>query len=209
MQKLLFLMFFLIVSSVSLSAQVVQKGNVASVTFSKLPPDGVAFAEITSKYNNSPQGAAALFVMAMMAYSPKPINALQCLAQCVWPGLLVQGDLGYEGKQLKDAHIQQFRTQLGGIPHLPKAYIKGTSPDNLYLLPKQNFIVEVQTTAMSGDPASGTMKLFVRCTGAAVPRPLTVKKAEDGKWYVAEWSAMLTEVMPPRTSKDMSKDSDY
>ncbi len=201
----LFLSLFFVWNS---NAQISQKGNITSVLFVKPPQDGAAFAEIAGTYNKSPQGAAALFVMAMLSFSQKPINGLQSFAQCVWPDMLVVGELGYNNKQLKEADIQKLRTQIGAMTYLPKSYIKGATADNLYLLPKQNYVVEVQTTVMSGDPASGLMKVFVRCSGAAVPRPITLKKDANGLWYVYEWSAMLTEVTAPRNSKEMSRDSD-
>ena len=53
------------------------------------------------------------------------------------------------------------------------------------------------TNPHSGDPAHGTVKLFVECSGADSPRPVTLKRDPDGRWAPVEWSSLLSGIRPP------------
>jgi hypothetical protein len=49
----------------------------------------------------------------------------------------------------------------------------------------------------SGDPETGTFKVFITSSGASSPRPVTVKRNDKGIWKAYEWSTLIVGVEPP------------
>lgn len=47
------------------------------------------------------------------------------------------------------------------------------------------------------DQGGGRYKVFVRCSGAGSPRPVTCIRRADGTWAVEEWSSLLLGVRDP------------
>ncbi len=54
--------------------------------------------------------------------------------------------------------------------------------------------------AANGNRETGQYKVFVACSGAELPRPVTLKKNDQGLWKASEWSSLLVGVMPPMTT---------
>jgi len=51
--------------------------------------------------------------------------------------------------------------------------------------------------AVSGNRETGQYKVSVTCSGAELPRPVTLKKNDKGLWKASEWSSLLVGVIPP------------
>ena len=175
------------------------------VQFDRLPRDVEEFVMLRNQVATTPQGGAAMMVVALLAYVEDQELGQQCLTVAVDRGRLSEGSKGYKGWQLSNRDLQFLRGQLGGKEHLARSYIEGTGPDNGYCLPDPPYSVVCTDNQYSGDPASGSFKVFVNCSGAATPRPVTAKVNDKGIWKVSEWSSLLVGVEPPakRVSDDL------
>jgi hypothetical protein len=76
------------------------------------------------------------------------------------------------------------------------SYFAGTGPANGYEIP-DILEIELTTNQYSGNAEDGKQKFFVSCSGAASPRPVTVKQRADGSWFPHEWSSLVTGIIPP------------
>ena len=51
------------------------------------------------------------------------------------------------------------------------------------------------------EQSNGAMRIFIKCNGAASPRPITLKQNDKGIWKVSEFSSLFVGVAKP-ASKD-------
>jgi hypothetical protein len=86
--------------------------------------------------------------------------------------------------------------------YVPRSYVKGTTPENGYQLPAPPYVFEFSDTPYSGDVDAGTYKVFVACSGAASPRPVTVRRNNRGIWKAYEWSSLVVGVQAPAREVD-------
>jgi hypothetical protein len=174
------------------------------VQFDGIPSSIDGFVALRNQVASTPQGGAAMMVVALLAYVEDEELGRQCLAVAVDRGRLSEGPKGYKGWQLNNRDLQFLRNQLSGKAYLPRSYIQGTSPENGYELVAAPYAVECTDNQYSGGVDSGTYKVFVMCSGAATPRPVTVKANDKGIWKAFEWSSLLVGVQPP--AKQVSDD---
>jgi len=175
------------------------------VQFDQLPKSIDAFVTLRNQAAATPQGGAAMMVVALLVYAEDEELGQQCLTVAVDRERLFEGPKGYKGWQLSNRELQFLRRQLEGKAYLPRSYVAGTSPEGGYLLADPPYKIECTDNQYSGDSASGTYKVFVACSGAASPRPVTVKVNDKGIWKALEWSSLVVGVQPPakRTSDDL------
>ena len=136
-------------------------------------------------------------VLALLAYTKDEELGVQCLAVAVDRGRLQQGSKGYKGWQLSNGDLQRIRLQVQGRSYLPRSYIEGATPGNGYALIGAPYVVMCSDNPYSGDLDSGTYKIFVACSGADSPRPITLKRNNRGFWKASEWSSLLVGVRAP------------
>ena len=98
--------------------------------------------------------------------------------------------------------MRRIVSQVEAQPYLPRSYIGDATPDNLYEVPAPPYVISVSDNPYSGDPDSGTYKVFVSCSGAASPRPITVARNNRGIWKAREWSSIIVGVKAPATQGD-------
>ena len=189
---LLFLVLFL------LSTQ-----NVFSVkvTLSHVPASVDEFIKIRDSVATTPEGGAAIMVLALMVYANDHELGKQCLTIAITREYLDEGNV-YKGFQPRKANMQLIESQMQKHPYLPKAYIKGATTENGYKIPDKNLVLEIFTTKYSGDKSTGMLKVFVEVYGY-MARPVTLKVNDKGLWKAYEWSSLVVGVSPP---KDNSKD---
>lgn len=167
------------------------------VQIDQLPQSVEAFVGLQAQIAGTPQGGAAMMIVALLLYAEDVTLGHACLATAVDRDRLSEGDKGYEGWQLRGRARQLIRTQIGGQPHIPRSYIQGTSPENSYQLPAPPYEVSCSDNPYSGAIESGTYKVFVACSGAASPRPVMVRRDAAGVWKACEWSSLLMGVRKP------------
>ena len=171
--------------------------SLPSVTIGQLPRTVAAFLALQDEIARTPQGGAAMMVLALLLYAGDVSVGHGCLAVAVDADRLSEGDQGYEGWQLRGRQRQLIRTQIGGQPHIPRSYIQGTSPENGYQLPPLPYELAFTDNPHSGEIASGTYKVFVASSGAASPRPVMLHRDATGIWKACEWSSLLVGVRDP------------
>jgi hypothetical protein len=86
--------------------------------------------------------------------------------------------------EMMKQNIKDRMMQNNKYPFIGKSYFKGATPANDYT-PSVPYEVEVIENAYS-DQTEGYKRLFLKSGGADNPRPITLRLAKDGNYYV--WS---------------------
>lgn len=168
------------------------------VSFSTEPSTIEEFKAIQATTATTPEGGAAVLVLAMSMYGKNPelgrkavtLSVLSKNRQKSNKPTAVDGvDLGGSDSYLMG--------QLDKYKMLPNGYWKGAEPANGYS-PSLPLTVETFTNPYSGDETTGKIKLFVATKGASSFRPVSVEKDADGLWRVKEMSSLFVGMMPAK-----------
>jgi hypothetical protein len=167
------------------------------VQIDALPHSIEEFLALRDEVAKEPQGGAAMMVVALFTYVEDEMLGRQCLAIAASRERLEEGPKGYKGWQLRASDVWLLHTQIKGKDYVLKSYVKGTSPENGYELPAPPYEFTFNENPHSGDPGMGTYKVFITSSGASSPRPVTVKRNDEGIWKAYEWSTLIVGVEPP------------
>lgn len=96
---------------------------------------------------------------------------------------VLMGDMQPISNMMKQ-QVKDRMTQNNKYPYIGKSYFIGATPANDYT-PNQPLQIEVKTNPYT-DEEEGFKRLFVKSGGADSDRPVTVRLAKDGNYYV--WS---------------------
>lgn len=130
--------------------------------------------ELTSFDRTNPANVAALLVHVLCNYNTDNFyDMLQYL----------MGD-NQEISPMMKQNIKDRMDQNDKSSFIGKSYFKGSTPDNDYT-PNVPYEVEVIENDYSDDQ-EGYKRLFLKSGGADSPRPITLRLAKDGNYYV--WS---------------------
>ncbi len=165
------------------------------VLISELPKSIDDFLAQQESCAHEPQGGAAMLVVALLLYASDEALGRQCLAAAVEQEQLQEG---LEGWELAQQDLQRVQIQIGKQPYLPHSYIRGATPENGYALPAPPLKIVCSSNPYSGQADSGRFKVFVACSGAATPRPVTVVRDAEGVWKAREWSSLVVGVQSPQ-----------
>jgi len=155
-----------------------------SVAFPSLPATLAEFKTLPQASMESPYITAAMFVVALSVY---PQNRDESIAMINF----LKGP-----EPLSPREVIFFKEQVSN--HLPRSYFAGATAKNDYT-PSQPHTVVVSDNPHSFATA-GTARLFVQCGGADSPRPITMRQAKDGKWYLWEHTSLLVGIRMPESS---------
>ena len=177
------------------------------------PANAEEFEQLQSELAVAPEGGAVMMLLALEALARDEALGEVCLAHALHSACLVEDRPSYanylNGSSLFPAAVSSVRrtirpgdlqiiySQICGQPYLPHAFIRGAHPDSGYRLPPAPYHFELHTNAYSGDPDSGVCKLFVTCTGAAGPRPVTMRRDANDLWKASEWNSLIVSITPP------------
>jgi len=167
------------------------------VEIDAIPATVEEFLELRDELAATPEGAAMLMVLALLKFATDEDVGRQFLAMSVHSESLWDGPEGYKGKQLSRGSLRLIGFQIHDRSYIVQSYFQGTSLENGYKLPGPPYRFEYSTNRYSGDPESGKFKLFIHSSGADMPRPVTVKKDDDGFWKTAEWTSLIVGVKEP------------
>jgi hypothetical protein len=162
-----------------------------------LPETVEAFAALQAEVARTPEGAAAMMVVALWLLAEDDKVGRQALAAAVDRSRLQAGSGGSDGWRLGNRDLQLIRSQVGGRGYRLRSYVAGATPQNGYALPEPPYRIACSSNPYSGDPDSGQFKLFVASSGADSSRPVTLRRGEDGLWRAMEWSSLLLGVREP------------
>lgn len=157
-----------------------------AIEIPNLPTSVEAFLALRDRLATTPQGGAAVFVVAMHAYSVDPALGLPFLTIAIERDQLVDGLRGYKNKEPRRQALRDMDQRVRSKPYLARAYFQGTTPQSGYTLPAPPLVVQVREQ----DRDRGTGKVFVHCTGADTPRPIHMKQNNRGLWKAKNWSSL-------------------
>ena len=156
-----------------------------SIEFDSLPVTLDQFTALPQAELQSPYETAAMFVVALNLYTQNKDEAIAMMNFLKGPDPLTQRELGL------------FKTQM--TSYLARSYFTGATPQNDYT-PSQPY-----TVVISDNPYSyanqGFAKLFVHCGGADSPRPIEMRLAKNGRWYLTGFgSSLLVGIRKPEST---------
>lgn len=184
----------LIMGNINLTAQ--------TVKITEVPESIESFIDFRNKVAVTPEGGAAVFLLALKIYTENQTLGAQCLVAAADLNSLTGGDT-YKGYSLSNWDMSLIKSQLlEKNKKTANSYIKGSSVENSYAV-KLPYIYEFSSNAYSGDPASGSFKIFVKCSGADSARPINLKQNNRGIWKASGWSSLLTGIKKPPVDDDL------
>jgi len=155
------------------------------VVFSSTPETYERFTALPQAAMQTPFDTAAMFVMAMCVYPFDSAEAVKMVNFLKGPQPLSAYD------------IQFLADRMRGKDYLPRSFFVGATPSNNYL-PSSPYTVVVSENPYSYGE-QGYAKLVIQSGGADSPRPIQLRQAKDGKWYLWE-QFLLSDIRPPEDS---------
>ncbi|NLS79700.1 MAG: hypothetical protein GXY76_20830 [Chloroflexi bacterium] len=170
--------------------------SVPAVQIDQMPGSVESFVTLRDRIAATPQGGAAAMIVALHLYAQDASLGQACLAVAVDASRLQEGAAGYQGWQMRLRELQLIRSQLAQQPYLPQSYLGGTAPEKGYALPPAPYTITFSANPLAGDPDAAEQKLFVVCSGASKPRPVTLRRDARGIWKALEWSSLIMGIVP-------------
>lgn len=150
--------------------------------FTALPQTAEELTALWEAQPSAPEYTAALCIAAFCRY---PASREDCNAMI---------DLLRGPNPMAEADRQFIADRFRDKDYVPRSYFAGAVPDNDYT-PDEPFTLTITADAHSFD-TENTARLFVSSGGADSPRPITLRLAKDGKWYLWEYSSLLLDIRP-------------
>ena len=175
-----------------LTNQIAQADQV--ISFKNIPSEITEYQELQQTVN-TPEGAAGLFVMAMLAHEQSPIVARALMSLSLAQGQLVAGPNGYKGRQ-PDPAMNDHIKRLQDDPDIARSYITGATPQNGYTLGDGDLTMYFTRNKLSV-VTPDEIRVYIATSGAGTPRPIYLKRESDGIWRVAECSSLFVGIYAP------------
>lgn len=155
------------------------------IVFTDIPENLEAFRALPQAALSTPFDTAALTVAALSIYPADRELCFQMLDYLRGPRPMNGADRQFIDDRFRDKD------------YVPRSYFDGAVPENDYM-PASPYTVTVKSDSHSYDE-QGIAKLFVPSGGADDPRPVKLRQAKDGKWYLWE-QFLLTGIRLPESS---------
>ena len=159
------------------------------VTFSSMPESLAEFTALPQAAMQTPFDTAALFVTALCVY---PVSKDECVNMINY----LRGPNPLAAREIQ--FLSDRMAQNNKAPFLGASYFNGATPQNEYA-PSEPYTVTVSENPYSYDQ-QGCAKLFVKSGGGDSPRSVTLRQAKDNKWYLWEYSTLLTDIRAPEST---------
>ncbi len=140
--------------------------------------------------HEDPAGVAALYVMAMLAFTRDKALGRALVRFLMTPEHTVTVR---EGEKALCRSVMYHLSRLERYPYLARTYVDGTSPADGYALGEPPYAVVV-TRVQPVNPSR--VRLYLACSGAASARPVVLQREEAG-WKVREESSLYSGVVAP------------
>ena len=161
----------------------------------KIPDNIEEFVKMRDELATTPEGGAAIFVMAMILFGNDIKMGEQAFVVALDRYNLSASANGYKGFMPSNSlkfHLDRFVSK----PYWGKTYILGTNFEQGYQLPAE---LKVETSRNpSSQQSNGDIKVFVKCTGADMLRPITMRVNDKGIWKAYECSSMFVDMRAPK-----------
>lgn len=166
------------------------------VTVPAMPTDLPGFLALRDQLAGTPQGGAVVFLVAAHLYSRDEALGLKAFTIAMHRKLIQKTGKGYKGWE-PSSSFQSWVKKIKQQPYGPASYVSGATPENGYALPSGPLHYETFENPYSR-MADGSVKVFVRTSGADNPRPYTVKANSRGRWKVSGGeSSIYMGIRPP------------
>lgn len=156
------------------------------VVFYSLPETYEQFISLPQASLSTPFQTAAMTVLAFCFY---PKDSELCYRMIDF----LRGPRPMNGSD-KQFIADRFRDK----DYVPRSYFAGATPSNDYQ-PVAPYTVELRENQYTYS-VDGMAKLFIPSGGADDPRPIQLRKAKDGKWYLWEYSSILLGIRQPESA---------
>lgn len=165
-----------------------------------LPATVEDLVALRDRIATTPEGGAAVLVVAMIAYAQDAAVGTKFLTVALEASKLVDGPDGFKGKQPGRMVLIDAASRIGKAPHIARSYVQGATPQNGYALPAPPW--RISGREQPGDVQADRGKTFVRSTGADSPRPVHLVRNERGHWKATNWSSLEVGVRAPAGPAD-------
>jgi hypothetical protein len=174
-------------------------GQAVDVGIEKIPSSMEELVSLRDRVATTPEGGAAVLVVAMIMYGDNPGLGLQAFTLALDMDELASGTV-YKGYRPKRSWDDRW-AQIDKFPFLGKIYVRGTKADDAYALPDSPLAVTVTEVRAQAD---GSAKAFVATTSGNMPRPVLLKKNDKGLWKVSDASSVFVgpSALPPAKKSD-------
>ena len=162
--------------------------TVRTFSFDALPTTVAELKTLPEAAQADPFATAALAVLAACAYHGASPEACYDLFD------ELRGPAG----ALTPFARQFLRDRLAEYPYVPLSFLEGATPDNDYASARP-----YRVTVFDGPYSyqnDGYAALWLRSSGADTERPVTLRLAKDGRWYLWGDITFLSQVRPPESS---------
>lgn len=156
------------------------------IVFSSLPETYEQFVVLPQASLSTPFETAAMAVLAFCYYPKDRELCYKMIDFLRGPRPMNSSD--------KSFIADRFREK----DYVPRSYFAGATPANDYQ-PQSPYTIEVRENQYTYS-VDGIAKLFIPSGGADDPRPIQLRKAKDGKWYLWEYSSILLGIRQPESS---------
>lgn len=166
-----------------------------TVSIPNIPNNIEEFVAIRNQLATSPEGGAAIFVLAMILFERNEKLGNSALTVALDRTNLREDMMGYKGFSPGinlSYHIDRFTRNT----YWGRAYVEGTSPENKYTLPAAPLEVTTGRNSHS-EQRNGDVKVFIKCSGADSPRPISMRVNDKGLWKASECSSMFLGMRAP------------
>jgi len=173
------------VSGAASAINSVKKNKTVEVSFPKLPETLEEFKAMPQASLTDPFNVAALVVVALTFYPKNKELSISMLNFLKGPQPLNQREIQFLNDRFMDKD------------YVPRSFFGGAVPSNDYT-PSVPYTVKVSDNPYSYE-SQGYAKLFLFSGGADSERPVQLRSAKDGKWYLWE-QFLLSDIRPPESS---------
>lgn len=156
------------------------------IVFEDIPETMDAFKALPQAALSTPFDTAALTIVALSLYPMDKELSFQMLDYLRGPAQATGRDRQFVADRFRDKD------------YVPRSYFNGATPSNDYM-PTTPYTITVSTNQYSYE-VDGIAKLFIPSGGADSPRPIQLRQAKDGKWYLWEYSSILSGIRQPESS---------
>ena len=155
------------------------------IVFSSLPDTLEQFRAMPQAALSTPFETAAMTVLALCFYPQNPQLSLSMYEFLSGP------------RQINESERQFIKDRFRDSDYVPRSYFNGAVPANDYK-PSQPYTVRVSENPYTYQN-EGYAKVYLTSGGADTPRPIVLRKAKDGKWYLWE-QFVLVGIRQPESS---------
>ena len=149
-------------------------------------------AELERFNRNDPNNVAALLIHTFCNYNPNNTNEFFEMLQYLY------GEFQPLSPLMKQS-VQDRMKQNEKYKFIGKSYFKGANPNNDYT--PTEYTIDVTKNPYS-EVEGGYLRLFLKSGGADTERPVTLRLAKDGNYYIWSDSCMglLSDIREPESN---------